>query len=263
PVLGQSSDGILGDVLDPQEPTTTDLQTPSTTDPQAPSTSDLSTPSSPSSPTSTVDQSTPVPKPKPSIELPPVMYVPPYFMNVNMNATDPFFPTGSESCQQCKFFYPKLKECDQVANATLAALERYKPNSTEATEAAAGPAGPASNTTYAPAEFTTILPFLKCICPNQGLPAIKVCMTCFRVSNQRNFLSAIEAQNVSTSLSSFQEACLDSGDGEYVPPSQTGGDSASTFGSSGSSGSLTGGFRIVTGLFMTLIMVIINGWFIL
>jgi hypothetical protein len=52
-------------------------------------------------------------------------------------------------------------------------------------------------------------------------------MTCFRVSNQRNFLDQLTLQNVSSSLSAFQEACLDSNDGTVVPPAGTKGQSAS------------------------------------
>lgn len=53
-------------------------------------------------------------------------------------------------------------------------------------------------------------------------------MTCFRVSNQRNFLDQLALQNVSNSLSAFQEACQDSNDGTVVPPAGSKGQSASS-----------------------------------
>ncbi|KAI8604788.1 hypothetical protein EDD21DRAFT_365241 [Dissophora ornata] len=64
--------------------------------------------------------------------------------------------------------------------------------------------------------FTALLPFLQCICPNQGLAASRVCMTCFRVSDQPNYLSELKEQNVTSSLSVFAQACADSGDGRYL-----------------------------------------------
>ncbi|KAF9193024.1 hypothetical protein BGZ49_003325, partial [Haplosporangium sp. Z 27] len=180
-----------------------------------------------SAPELTVDPDAPTVTVTADIQLPTIMYIPPY--SPDMNATDPFFPPGSESCQRCKYFYPKLKQCNQVANTTLARLPRFSGNdkipATSTTTAVPVAAGA---TTFAPAEFTTILPFLQCICPDQGLPAIRVCMTCFRISNQRNFLDVIQAQDVSTALASFQEACVDSDNGVHVPPPSKKGQSAST-----------------------------------
>ncbi|KAF8941130.1 hypothetical protein BGZ47_007490 [Haplosporangium gracile] len=196
--------------------------------------------SPPPSPDITPDApAAPAPAPKktePPISLPSVLYVPPESFNINNDALEPTFPTGSESCQKCKYFYPKLKECNQIANQTLALLPRLVPagndttilvypNSTAtngtSTDTTGTPTGP-------PSTFTTLMPFLQCICPNQGLAATRVCMTCFRVSNQRNFLDQLALQNVSNSLSAFQEACQDSNDGTVVPPAGTKGQSASS-----------------------------------
>ncbi|KAH7058375.1 hypothetical protein BKA57DRAFT_519568, partial [Linnemannia elongata] len=189
------------------------------------------------SPTSSDAASTPSP-----ITLPSVLYIPPVSFNINNDALEPIFPSGSESCQKCKYFYPKLKECNQIANQTLALLPRLVPtgndtttlvypNSTTTTTTTTTTNGTdvtGSTPTGPPSTFTTLMPFLQCICPNQGLAATKVCLTCFRVSNQRNFLDQLVLQNVSTSLSAFQEACLDSNDGTVVPPAGTKGQSASS-----------------------------------
>ncbi|CAO3575089.1 unnamed protein product [Mortierella alpina] len=142
---------------------------------------------------------------------------PPY---VNSNATDPIFPAGSDSCQKCRYFYPKLKECNQIANRTLARLPRPDPNGHDDGLSTTA-------TTTLPAEFTTLLPFLNCICPNQGLAASKVCLMCFHVSGQPNFLDQLAIQNVTSSLSAFQLACLESGDGTFVPPAARTGSRAS------------------------------------
>ncbi|KAF9097737.1 hypothetical protein BGX27_000918 [Mortierella sp. AM989] len=227
PVSAQ--DGALSDILQATDSSSNTSGPVTTTDSNIP-TSPAPAPSMdpgqnlppllPPSPVTTTNANVTTTTHKPDIALPTVMYIPPV---ISMNASDPFFPKGSESCQKCKFFYPKLKECNQVANTTLGSLPRITGDDTTI---------PETTTTlgYAPTEFTTILPFLKCICPNQGLPAVKVCMTCFRGSNQRNFLDRIEAQNVSTALSSFQEACMDSDDGNHVPPPVNRGQSASTAG---------------------------------
>ncbi|KAG0298228.1 hypothetical protein BGZ98_000270 [Dissophora globulifera] len=181
---------------------------------------------------------------KTEMVLPTVMFIPPNTSN-NPNALDPFFPKGSESCQKCKYFYPKLKECNQIASTTLARiplvgggggsnvsipLVSVTSNSSTATvtTSAIMTTGSGSGSGFAPAEFTTLLPFLQCICPNQGLAATQVCLTCFRISNQRNFLDQLESQNVTNSLSAFQEACLDSQDGRFVPPPANRGPSASS-----------------------------------
>ncbi|KAF9928571.1 hypothetical protein BGZ67_006881 [Mortierella alpina] len=132
----------------------------------------------------------------------------------NSNATEPIFPPGSVSCQKCKYFYPKLKECNQIANRTLARLPRPDPSGHY-------------NNLPTTAEFTTLLPFLSCICPNQGLAASKVCLMCFHISGQPNFLDQLVLQNVTNSLSAFQLACLESGDGTFVPPAARKGSSAS------------------------------------
>ncbi|KAK3844902.1 MAG: hypothetical protein J3R72DRAFT_437397 [Linnemannia gamsii] len=186
----------------------------------------------------TLPPATPKPKPEPPVTLPPVLYIPPVPFNVNNDALEPIFPTGSESCQKCKYFYPKLKECNQIAQHTLALLPRLVPSSSNNdTMTLVYPPGGANGTTTAPttaapSTFTTLMPFLQCICPNQGLPATKVCLTCFRVSNQRNFLDQLSLQNVSNSLSAFQEACQDSNNGTVVPPAGTKGQSASLASSS-------------------------------
>ncbi|GJJ69546.1 hypothetical protein EMPS_01892 [Entomortierella parvispora] len=215
------------------------------------------TPSPPPSPVTAPDDASPAALspsatktkiPKPTIALPTVLYVPPTAPNMNPNAIDPLFPLGSESCQKCKYFYPKLKECNQIAQQTLGCLPRYPPNNNASPPAsslmpplpppasssssssssglmAAAPTSPTNllsaaatattsfspatttvtaaaltsnnnSTTTAPADFTTLMPFLQCICPSQGLAATKVCLTCFRITNQRNFLDQLVAQNV-------------------------------------------------------------------
>ncbi|KAF9087034.1 hypothetical protein BGX29_001073 [Mortierella sp. GBA35] len=196
-----------------------------------------------SSPTTTITPSPQSPPaqetaPKPTktitspINLPTVLYVPPVSFNINMDAPDPIFPSGSESCQKCKYFYPKLKQCNQIANQTLALLPRLPPSTTTTSFYANDTNNGATTSmvptrTGPPSTFMTILPFLQCICPDQGLAATRVCMTCFRVSNQRNFLDQLTLQNVTSSLSAFQEACQDSLDGTIVPPPGTKGQSAS------------------------------------
>ncbi|KAI8346064.1 hypothetical protein B0O80DRAFT_431164 [Mortierella sp. GBAus27b] len=127
---------------------------------------------------------------------------------IDPSAVEPIFPRGSESCQKCQPYYPKLKECNQIANNTLALLP------TDLSGSPGSGSGPGS----APPEFTTIMPFLQCICPNEGLLGVKVCMTCFRLTNQHNFLDQLERQNVSTSLKAFQQACVDSQNGTMIPP---------------------------------------------
>ncbi|KAF9291329.1 hypothetical protein BGZ68_004417 [Mortierella alpina] len=149
---------------------------------------------------------------------PTIPYIPPP-SNSNINATDPIFPPGSDSCQKCRYFYPKLKECNQIANRTLSLLPR--PDSDGHYDLSL------ATTTPSPAEFTTLLPFLNCICPNQGLAASKICLMCFHISGQPNFLNHLVLQNVTNSLSPFQLACLESGDGTYVPPAARKGPSAS------------------------------------
>ncbi|KAF9944456.1 hypothetical protein BGZ70_004630 [Mortierella alpina] len=63
--------------------------------------------------------------------------------------------------------------------------------------------------------------------PNQGLAASKICLMCFHVSGQPSFLDQLVFQNVTNSLSAFQLACLESGDGTFVPPAVRKGSSAS------------------------------------
>ena len=207
-----------------------------------PTPSPASVPSPPSLTTTPDDASPSVPSPtkskvpKPTIALPTVLYMPPTAPNMNPNAIDPLFPSGSESCQKCKYFYPKLKECNQIAQQTLGRLPRLPPNVASSASSTTSPLSPSSsssiimaattsqlnssttttslsaasatyaastatttlatNNTTAPAEFTTLMPFLQCICPSQGLAATKVCLTCFQVTNQRNFLDQLVAQNV-------------------------------------------------------------------
>ncbi|KAG0053607.1 hypothetical protein BGZ83_000817 [Gryganskiella cystojenkinii] len=261
------------------------------------------------------------------LTLPTVLYIPPSSSGADMNATEPYFPAKSVSCQQCRYFYPKLVECNAIANQTLSQIpqlggptpsngnssitngpgsmpisksmsrvrtggggsndgsdpeydgwdgsediesmmvlmSKYTIASKAGTatsslsdptgidDSGPGASGSSSRTSSAPSisgpdtnsassdrhhekgavetppviDFTTIMPFLQCICPNEGLAAAKVCLTCFRVSNQRNFLEGLTQQNVTTSLSAFAEACTDSQDGTKVPPSGTKGQSAS------------------------------------
>jgi hypothetical protein len=250
------------------------------------------------------------------LALPTVMYVPPSPSGVDLNATEPYFPLKSVSCQQCRYFYPKLVECNLIAKQTLSLIPRLgEPgtNSSSITTSAPGArsisksisqfqskarddrdgkwdgeedmesmlvlmskyvtssnlgsatstlsdptgdagSGPGAVASTPPSssspggqdgnnpavssdrydqglgdevsqpviDFTTIMPFLQCICPNQGLAAAKVCLTCFRVSNQRNFLSELSHENVTTSLSAFAEACAVSHDGNQVPPPPAG-----------------------------------------
>ena len=259
--------------------------------------------------------------------LPTVMFIPPPASSsgVDMNATAPYFPAKSVSCQQCRYFYPKLVECNMIANQTLGLIPRPGEPRTNSNIVTSGPGamslskdrsplqiredqgedcgwdggpgmesmmvliskfgqatspGSATSTlsdptgsgngnvgpggastssapgtgngqgngnsgsssdqhspggasvaaTPAPSgiDFTSIMPFLQCICPNQGLAAAKVCLTCFRVTNQHNFLEGLTQQNVTTSLSAFAEACADSHDGTRIPPSGTTGQSASS-----------------------------------
>ncbi|KAF8931140.1 hypothetical protein EDD21DRAFT_350541 [Dissophora ornata] len=217
------------------------------------------------------------------VVLPTVMYLPPNSSPINPNATDPFFPAGSESCQKCKYFYPKLKECNQIANNTLARLPRLPEGSsssiattttitttttavtavTASSTLASGPNSSTARTTTgasskvegtALAEFTTIMPFLQCICPNQGLAAAKVCMTCFQITNQHNFLDQLESQSVTNSLPAFQEACLDSGNGSYVPPAANRGQSAS---SGGGNNRIVGGHG---GFLLTGAVILMSRW---
>lgn len=262
--------------------------------------------------------------------LPTVIFIPPASSGVDMNTTTPFFPAKSVSCQQCRYFYPKLVECNMIANQTLGLIPRLGEPRTSSSIVTGGPGamplsknraplltrgdreedeeeygwdggpgmesimkliskfglagnpgsptstlanptgngdgnlGPGGVSTSSPSgtgkdtgkdqghivsssdqhdlggtgvvgtptsqsmiDFTSIMPFLQCICPNQGLAAAKVCLTCFRVTNQRNFLDGLSQQNVTTSLSAFAEACADSRDGTRIPPSGTRGQSAS------------------------------------
>ncbi|KAF9211192.1 hypothetical protein BGZ59_008407 [Podila verticillata] len=158
----------------------------------------------------------PTPTTTAEIQLPTLMYIPPTSSYINNDAVDPFYPVGSESCQKCRYFYPKLKECNQVANKTLSAIPPWTSDTPLSTEQNA----------RAQFNFTNLQPFLQCICPDQGLAATKVCLTCFRVSNQKNFLNDLVLQNVTNSLSAFQEACLDSVNGTVVPPAGAKGQSA-------------------------------------
>ncbi|KAF9973214.1 hypothetical protein BGZ73_003574 [Actinomortierella ambigua] len=128
----------------------------------------------------------------------------------------PVFPPGSESCQKCRYFFPKLAECNAIANETLTKIPREPLD-------AAGYATLSSSV-----NFTTIMPLLQCICPNQGLAATKVCTTCFRGTGQQDFLGVLASQNVTTHLSSWKQACLDSGMGDHVPPQGAKGQSAAS-----------------------------------
>ncbi|KAG0040456.1 hypothetical protein BGZ82_002540 [Podila clonocystis] len=150
------------------------------------------------------------------IQLPTLMYIPPTTNYINNDAVDPFYPMGSESCQKCRYFYPKLKECNQIANRTLSSIPPWTSDTPLSTEQHA----------RSQFNFTSLQPFLQCICPEQGLAATKVCLTCFRVTNQKNFLNDLALQNVTNSLSAFQEACLDSANGTVVPPAGAKGQSA-------------------------------------
>ncbi|KAG0087846.1 hypothetical protein BGZ93_009457 [Podila epicladia] len=173
----------------------------------------------PTSPPSTDDpfiHLTPSPTTSAEIQLPTLMYIPPITNYVNNDAVDPFYPMGSESCQKCRYFYPKLKECNQIANRTLSSIPPWTSDTPLSTEQQA----------RSRFNFTSIQPFLQCICPEQGLAATKVCLTCFRVTNQKNFLNDMALQNVTNSLAAFQEACLDSAHGTVVPPAGAKGQSA-------------------------------------
>ncbi|KAF9562310.1 hypothetical protein EC968_005339 [Mortierella alpina] len=163
-----------------------------------------------------------------TVTRPDIPYISPPLYS-HSNATDPIFPPGSDSCQKCKYFYPKLKECNQIANRTLALLPRPDDPNDDGHDHNNNNNPPTTATapTRAPAEFTTLLPFLNCICPNQGLAASKICLMCFQISGQPNFLDQLALQNVTNSLSAFQLACLESGDGTFVPPSARKGSSAS------------------------------------
>lgn len=161
-------------------------------------------------------QPTPTTTTSAEIQLPTVMYIPPTTNFINNDAVDPFYPMGSESCQKCRYFYPKLKECNQIANRTLSSIPPWTSDTPLSTEQNA----------RSQFNFTSLQPFLQCICPEQGLAATKVCLTCFKVTNQKNFLNDLVLQNVTSSLSAFQEACLDSANGTVVPPAGAKGQSA-------------------------------------
>ncbi|KAI1313916.1 hypothetical protein EDD11_002379 [Mortierella claussenii] len=201
---------------------------PSTAVSSAPDTVSITAAPAPTSTDVTIPESTTIEKPSKTSKddlLPTVMYMPPLAPTINPDATDPLFPTGSESCQKCKYFYSKLKQCNQIANQTLATLP-LPPSSLTSNASTTPPHGSAAAAPGTQAEFTTILPFLKCICPDQGLAATRVCQTCFRVTSQRNFLDVLQAQNVTSALSAYQEACMESGDGSFVPPASKKGQSA-------------------------------------
>ncbi|KAF9304275.1 hypothetical protein BGZ74_001970 [Mortierella antarctica] len=167
-------------------------------------------------PTDSLIQLTPTSTTSAEIQLPTLMYIPPTTNYINNDAVDPFYPMGSESCQKCRYFYPKLKECNQIANRTLSSIPPWTSDTPLSTEQQA----------RSRFNFTSIQPFLQCICPEQGLAATKVCLTCFRVTNQKNFLNDMALQNVTNSLAAFQEACLDSANGTVVPPAGAKGQSA-------------------------------------
>ncbi|KAF9962660.1 hypothetical protein BGZ70_007999 [Mortierella alpina] len=182
-----------------------------------------------------------------------------------MNAIAPFFPSKSASCQLCKVQFPNLVECNQVANRTLSLIPRFgefnhisyvngnrqagggaglihrKRSSTEeaspfltlskllSSSSDSSSSSSGSSSTFDPdsVNFTAVMPFLQCICPDQRLEATRSCLSCFRVSNQRNFLNDLSVQNVTSSLSAFAQACVDSNNGTVVPPGPTKGSSAS------------------------------------
>ncbi|CAO3564599.1 unnamed protein product [Mortierella alpina] len=186
---------------------------------------------------------------------------------IDMNAIAPFFPSKSTSCQLCKVQFPKLVECNLVANRTLSLIPRFgefnhvsyvngerhggegrgggglvhkKRSGTEETspfltvskllsssDSSSSSSVSPSNFDPNSVNFTAVMPFLQCICPDQRLEATRSCLTCFRVSNQRNFLNDLSVQNVASSLSAFAQACVDSNNGTVVPPGSTKGSSAS------------------------------------
>ncbi|KAG0252792.1 hypothetical protein DFQ27_007851 [Actinomortierella ambigua] len=177
-------------------------------------------------PTTTTTTTTTTKTPtEPRIPLPTDFVVPPMPPANGGAAPSPVFPPGSDSCQKCRYFYPRLATCNEIANNTLTKIPRAPLDGAHDAIIMQSPPPPLPPL---PVNFTTILPLLRCLCPDQGLAATKVCATCFRGTRQPDFLGALAEQNVTSQLSSWQQACLDSGMGQHVPPQGTKGDSAAS-----------------------------------
>ncbi|KAG0039646.1 hypothetical protein BGZ82_007230 [Podila clonocystis] len=141
---------------------------------------------------------------------------------------NPVFPPKSVSCQQCRVHYPKLVECNQVANRTLATLSRLPPPTRADDKAFVQRLDQPRPDDDSSATITVIMPFLQCICPDQGVLGLKSCLTCFKLSSQAsNFLQELVLQNVTTSLKAYTNLCLETGNGTFVPPPGHKGASAS------------------------------------
>ncbi|KAF9289127.1 hypothetical protein BGZ74_000775 [Mortierella antarctica] len=132
---------------------------------------------------------------------------------------NPVFPPKSASCQQCQAHYPNLVECNQVTNRTLATLPRLPPPTSTDDEAFVHGLNQPRPSDKSSADITAIMPFLQCICPDQGVLGLKSCLTCFKLSNQasNNFLQELVLQNVTTSLKAYMNLCLETGNGTFVP----------------------------------------------
>ncbi|KFH70475.1 hypothetical protein MVEG_03325 [Podila verticillata NRRL 6337] len=136
---------------------------------------------------------------------------------------NPIFPPTSASCQQCQVHYPKLVECNQIANWTLATLPQLPPQ-TSADDKAFVRGLDQPRSPDASANITVVMPFLQCICPDQGVLGLESCLTCFKLSSQanNNFLQELVLQNVTTSLKEYTNLCAETGNGSYVPPGHKG-----------------------------------------
>ncbi|KAI9238824.1 MAG: hypothetical protein BYD32DRAFT_479598 [Podila humilis] len=136
---------------------------------------------------------------------------------------NPIFPPTSASCQQCQVHYPKLVECNQIANWTLATLPQLPPQ-TSADDKAFVRGLDQPRSPDASANITVVMPFLQCICPDQGVLGLESCLTCLKLSSQanNNFLQELVLQNVTTSLKEYTNLCAETGNGSYVPPGHKG-----------------------------------------
>ncbi|KAG0069072.1 hypothetical protein BGZ92_004761 [Podila epicladia] len=144
-------------------------------------------------------------------------------------ADNPVFPPKSAFCQQCQVHYPKLVECNQIANWTLATLPRLPPPTSADDEAFVHGLGHPRPSDKSSSDITVIMPFLQCICPGQGVLGLKSCLTCFKLSSQasNNFLQELVLQNVTTSLKAYTSLCIETVNGTFVPPPGRKGASAS------------------------------------
>ncbi|KAF9319677.1 hypothetical protein BG003_008477 [Podila horticola] len=141
---------------------------------------------------------------------------------------NPVFPPKSVSCQLCQVHYPKLVECNQIANRTLATLPRLPPTTSADDEAFVHGLDQPRSDCESSSNIIVIMLFLQCICPDQGVLGLKSCLTCFKLSSQANkFLQELVLQNVTTSLKSYTNLCLETGNGAFVPPPGHKGASAS------------------------------------